>query len=590
MALDFENVEAMDGAVFQKTYDYTDYAHRNHVNIIPKEDFRRLVADTFKVLTERLRDTYGPYGSTVMISTTTGDTVSTKDGFHAFQSMGFSHQYKNLVYKAIYKICARVNQNVGDGTTSCVLLAEKMFNNIRTCLKTTDDERNILSVLSDIEAELQNTDILEEHRNLGIIKPLDRKALGGLLQMSGNYDNKMTDVIEKALDPGVDDDGNITSLRDVVVESKLEYDGESYTTYEVDYLPGDYRVRVDWMGHQELGLKFQDKQSVRIALYDHKFGKGDWNLFRAEYDKVTPTIIMARDFSKDFLDIDYARTYLREREAVKENGVITVPVILCRLVGRYYQKEGGDLAAVLKTKMIDMSNIPVDHESLPCVPIQVWKDNCMCFWTDYVPEDYIALVKQEMINENTDSLIMKKDYFDRIRALEHKTNDTMITVKSGTSIEKKMIEDKIDDCTSIVESAHTFGIVPNSLVYGDFRINQIDTTSMSDPDLGEMVKKAIDKSIIELFYDLWRSKHGDEYPEKFTAISADMFSGEDMQSFDIRKETFVDVQDLPTSAQYDIEVIVAAISIVKYLLTSRSLIFDSHLLTPVQDNGVYTQI
>jgi hypothetical protein len=46
-------------------------------------------------------------------------------------------------------------------------------------------------------------------------------------------------------------------------------------------------------------------------------------------------------------------------------------------------------------------------------------------------------------------------------------------------------------------------------------------------------------------------------------------------SFDIISEEMVDMDTLPTSAQYDTEVLVAAISIVKYLITSGSMIFGA---------------
>ena len=61
-------------------------------------------------------------------------------------------------------------------------------------------------------------------------------------------------------------------------------------------------------------------------------------------------------------------------------------------------------------------------------------------------------------------------------------------------------------------------------------------------------------------------------------------------SFDIVKERFVSSKKLPTSTQYDLEVISAAISIVKYLLTSRALVFDAHLMTPVNDVGSYHSV
>ena len=55
------------------------------------------------------------------------------------------------------------------------------------------------------------------------------------------------------------------------------------------------------------------------------------------------------------------------------------------------------------------------------------------------------------------------------------------------------------------------------------------------------------------------------------------------KSFDIITEKSVDSASLATSAQYDIEVIIAAISIVKYLITSKALIFNSTLLQQYKD-------
>ena len=63
-------------AGYQKVYDYTQYSHDNNVNVIPEEAFKRLIRDTFKTITDVLRATYGPYGSSVVISE--------KDSFDSF--------------------------------------------------------------------------------------------------------------------------------------------------------------------------------------------------------------------------------------------------------------------------------------------------------------------------------------------------------------------------------------------------------------------------------------------------------------------------------------------------------------------------
>ena len=49
---------------YDKVWDFTQYSHDNNVNVIPEDDFRRLVQETFKCIADNLRRTYGPYAST----------------------------------------------------------------------------------------------------------------------------------------------------------------------------------------------------------------------------------------------------------------------------------------------------------------------------------------------------------------------------------------------------------------------------------------------------------------------------------------------------------------------------------------------
>ena len=123
------NDDEMNVMGYEKTFDYSQYSHINNVNVIPEKDFKRLVEDTFKTIADILRPSYGPYGSIMMLSEN-NETTTTKDGYNIFRGMAFGHAYKRLVYLAISKIISRVNKRVGDGTTSCILLAEKMFKKI----------------------------------------------------------------------------------------------------------------------------------------------------------------------------------------------------------------------------------------------------------------------------------------------------------------------------------------------------------------------------------------------------------------------------------------------------------------------------
>lgn len=574
------NDDEMNVMGYEKTFDYSQYSHINNVNVIPEKDFKRLVEDTFKTIADILRPSYGPYGSIMMLSEN-NETTTTKDGYNIFRGMAFGHAYKRLVYLAISKIISRVNKRVGDGTTSCILLAEKMFKKIKACIHTPVDERDIMSILSTIEKYLQDPEELTSDND--VIKPLNLNSLRGLLSIAGNYDPELVDVLYEAMSPELDENNNIIDLRNIVVESAVDQDGETNVNYETTYLPGDYRVRVN-MGYEQ-ALLFLEPRTIRVCLFDHAFGSSDWNFFMNSYDKETETLIIARSFNKSFMDTEYVK-YCKERALVKR----PVTIIPCELKG-VFRTEIADLAAILNTKPYNLTAKPVDHESLPVVPIQVIKDNCMCFFTDNIPTEYIKSVVHDMESDTSESMISRHTFMNRINALNHKTKDTMITVKAGTSLELKMICDKIEDCICAVDSAKTYGVVPNLLVYGNYRLGNVEIDS-DNSDLVAAVINAISESIKGLFSDIWFSKHGDTLAEKYIAIENDLYNTEDKEfdSFDIIHEKFCDRDDLPSSAQYDLEVIVAAISIVKYLLTARGLIFDSHLLQNITDTGHYEQI
>lgn len=565
---------------YQKHYDFTQYSHDNNVNVIPKDDFNHLVQETFKCIADILRNTYGPYAQTVMI-TDQSETFATKDGYNVFNAVGFSHTYKRLVYLAIKKIIDRVNGNVGDGTTSCILLAEKLFNELERVVKSVDDKRNIMKVLTDIESYVLNRELIERDKKTGVIHPLNDAALDGLIDMAGNYDPTLTSIIHHALEPKHDENGMIESVRNVVVDSKLDKECDS-TTYTIDYLPGDYRVRVNM--DSEIALAFMDQRPVRIALYDHQFSVSDWNFFMEEYDGQTDTFILARAFNRSFMDNEYTR-YMRNLAQQKK----PVHIFFAEVKGDFIRDEIQDLAAVLKTEPIGLHAKIVEHDLLPVNNIIVHNGNCMCFEMPEIPSQYIETLKYDMERDQSGSLVKQQVYKARIKALSNTAKDTLITVTANSSIEMKVVTDKIDDCISIVNSAMTYGIVPNLFSYGYRRMAQYRDLHESDNDsLAYDAAGAIMNSIAGLFSDIWKIKHGDTQNEKHNAIEKDIYIGDPTDySFDVIIEGFVPIEKLPTSAQYDLEVIAASISIVKYLLTAGALVFDAHFMKPVDDTGTY---
>lgn len=570
-------------AGYQKVYDYTQYSHDNNVNVIPEEAFKRLIRDTFKTITDVLRATYGPYGSSVVISDQS-QTITTKDGYNVYESMGFNHAYKRMVYLAIQDIIKRVNRNVGDGTTSCILLAEKIFNNLNEIIDTPDDKRLILEILSDIEKDLQNTDRIDEDRYTHI-QYLTKYSLRNLIRMAANYDEELTDVIYEALDPVIDKDGSIISVRNVVADEDVSLDADSNAVYSFSYLPGDYRVRINISTDDALALANVTK--LRCVIYDHAFNAADWKNFTKSWDR-TPTIILARTFTHNFMQqewMDYQKQIRFAKKMGQGDGEANL--YLAEVKGDFVQHELQDLAQIIKTDVRGVHAMEVDHTELPVVDVQVVKGNCLTFHNvkGNNNDDYIAKLTAEMNNDDSHSYVKEKEYRARIKAIKMDSKDATLTVKCGTNLEAKLIMDKIDDCIAIVNSAINSGIVPNLLNYAYYRMS---VYYGDDTNLENKVTKAIRKAISGLFMDVWKSKYGDSCDE--TGMSEmKAFYAQSLDSYDIIASDTCDLTAYPTSAQYDLEVVVASLSIVKYLLTGRALIFDAHLLPQVNDGGHYTQ-
>lgn len=579
-------------------YDYTQYSHDNDVNIIPEEDYKRLVADTFKVLCDNLRKTYGPYGSSA-IMTEQNQTTATKDGYNTFEALRFSHNYKQQVYLHIQDIIDRVNDNVGDGTTSCILLAEKMFNELKDVAKNADDERTIKKILEIIEQDLQNPDRLENSKMRGLVHKLDRSCLSNMIRLAANYDDNLTENLVKAMDPQYDEDDNLIYVRNVIVDQDRDNDNVTDVEYSYDYLPGDYRVNIAI--HPDLGREWVVPQKMRILICDHAFNQSDW--MKLENGKLDtgdlPVLIVARAVTQDFFDNYYTKKYAVPMISAGQD----LKYFFCEMKGGYVKNEIQDLCAVLDIKPMTFETVgPIDLDYYTKeYKFSISNGNCLCFYDCKPATDYAERLKFEMKADLSKSITKKAIWESRINACLLRDKDTIFKIKTGNRLQAKLIIDKITDCCSVIKSAVDNGVVPNLLNFGHIRMRQLEVIFDSDSDISNKelfvdVCERIMKAIRGLFDDVWSSKYGkwvsgNEEEEKANLENRDKLKEEyyfgmnPLFSFDIVSEKMCGYTKLPTSAQYDIEVIVAGITIVKYMLTSKLFIFDSCLLQPHGDKG-----
>ena len=586
------NIPNMNFEAPNVKYDYTQYSHDNDVNVIPDADYRRLVADTFKTICDTLRKTYGPYGSSVII-TEQNQTTATKDGYNTFEAMHFSHNYKQQVYLAIQEIINRVNENVGDGTTSSILLAEKMFNELKDVAKNTDDERKIKKILEMIECELQKSAEIEKDKESGLIHKLNEHSLFNIINLAANYDDHLTRNLVKAMDPQYDESDNLISVRNVIVDEDRDTDNTTNVEYSYEYLPGDYRINVTI--HPDLGREWIVPQKLRILICDHVFSDSDWMKFdNGKIETDIPVLIIARAVTQKFFDDIYTKRYALPRIATNQD----IKYYFCEMKGGYIRNEIKDLCAVLGIKPMTFETVgPVDLDYYTKeYKLSVSNGNCLCFYDCEPATEYAETLKFEMKADLSKSITKKGIWESRINACLLRDKDTLFKIRTGNRLQAKLIVDKITDCCSIIKSAVDNGVTPNLLSYGHIRMRKIADLFKSEGNvsLAYEVCNRIIKAIEGLFDDVWYSKYGyieDENTRKANETGREIckdnfYNGKGTESsFDIVTELLCPYDEYPTSSQYDIEVLVAGITIVKYMLTSKAFIFDSCLLQPHGDKG-----
>ena len=109
---------------------FMEYANYHQCNIIPQEEFEELVTEVFGVIATNISRSLGPLGSSATILNGMM-TEATKDGYSILSNYRFNNKYKRLVLNLIKAPCTKMNNTVGDGTTTVIALTNALFQRYR---------------------------------------------------------------------------------------------------------------------------------------------------------------------------------------------------------------------------------------------------------------------------------------------------------------------------------------------------------------------------------------------------------------------------------------------------------------------------
>ncbi|MCM1219684.1 MAG: hypothetical protein NC548_34825 [Lachnospiraceae bacterium] len=140
----------------------------NMCNVVSKETLRGVQLRVLKQLSEYVSHTFGPMGTnTKIISGNDAQTIVSqysKDGHKVLKHVLYSNPIEMSIQAEFVDITHHVEHEVGDGTTSAVILAEKMFNYLSTYLDKHPEIKpyEFSRLFADIVSKIQNEILLHK--------------------------------------------------------------------------------------------------------------------------------------------------------------------------------------------------------------------------------------------------------------------------------------------------------------------------------------------------------------------------------------------------------------------------------------------
>ena len=101
-------------------------------NIVKKEKLREIQNESLEIIADSLRNSFGPMGSNTEIYDPKRINQYTKDGYTILKNIKFYNVIEQSVQADLEDITHHIVKNVGDGTTSAVILSELMFKHLST--------------------------------------------------------------------------------------------------------------------------------------------------------------------------------------------------------------------------------------------------------------------------------------------------------------------------------------------------------------------------------------------------------------------------------------------------------------------------
>jgi len=410
--------------------------------ILFDEEGRRRLANGINKLARAVEVTLGPGGRNVVIEKSFGKASVTKDGVSVSKEVELGHPFENLGAKLVNEVATKTNKEVGDGTTTSVVLTKALIH---------EGMRYVTSGVSPVALRNGMDKALERAvQALGeLAQPVKGKqSIQNVAHMASNGDVEVSEMLAEAMTKvgvggvvKVEENDGVDSVLDYV--DGLEFDKGFLSPYFV----------TDAVA-QEAVL-----EKPYVLVTDHKIsGLHDLvPLLEQIVPKQRPLFIVAEDVEGEAL----AGLILNNLRGVLPAAAIKAPAFGDRRKamledlsvftgGTFLSKDTGfDWGSV---KLSDLGS---------CAKIEIDKDTTQFFRGAGKKSSVDARIQQiDAQIEQSSSTYDREKLEERRAKLGGKI--ALIKVGAHTELEIKERKDRADDALNATRAAMEEGIVPGS--------------------------------------------------------------------------------------------------------------------------------
>lgn len=583
-----------------------DFNRKTSLNAIPKEDFQELILSTFNSVAEVLGNSLGPLGSTTTILDGMY-TSATKDGWTIFNHLRAGNIYKAMIFNLIKGPCSKLNNTVGDGTTTAVVLTSLIFKAYREHYAEIERHyrlpREFTAAWDSVVAEL--SEIIR-----GYADELPREKVRDIAYVASNGNdeiaNNLQRIYDEAASPVVKLRGSPTNhsyveaIRGFDFPANLTDDAyvkneDLSATYEnLRVMVFDFKVDSEIFEkvivpintvYRSMGLKLlivapaYDELLVKTVM--RQYASTEWRLNDQQFNLIVSQYLYGK---LDGDQLDNFTILLRTKKITRYEADDIVRE-LTRL------ENDGDLFDWLNELETERSRIedqPFDYRQFiglaPIARLSVHGGSTFSgFDTASNPRYQRAL---EAATERRDEILARTEADKQNFSMEvAKANANIAQLKMETyiyyvgadsSLQADVLSTAVDDVIKAVGSAVKHGTVPGCQVSIIRACDQILTRLAAEPDplRGEIVS-VIRAATIELYSKVLMGPNGNGMPEDefFRILAVSTMMG---KAYDLESQTISD--SLITSVETDLNVLAAASDLIKLLISGNQCVYlDSTL-------------